>query len=367
MDSRIGTWMHRAELPIQRCIGLLIVLGALVGCSPPVELAGRAVTPLDVTAASLLPPGKSERFEWPSASDGAEVTTANGAHFRAVRFASEADARRGFEQAGEALLLRSEAMSKSSVNVGSLQYMRYGGAHVSGLIWVSGTWLFGAEARDAALLEALIAASRAGGTGDAGVAGSPLLMAILMGLAAIAAIAVMVLFIRLLIRRLAARPAADAPMLTQAALVVRLLALNDPGRPWIVRRGPEADLVVEWKYADASWWGVLGKAGAGRAYRLRLYFDEARHRCGVLDELGTVDWSAGLLSAPRVHFERSFFRGIQLANVERGVAYGFGTPIGGGAGKVLDYKFDISEVKQPVIDVVCAAGWTFQPILWPPR
>lgn len=367
MDSR--TWMgsRRAKRSVAGYMGLLIALVALAGCSPPIELAGRVVTPPDVSAVSLLPPGISQRFEWPSARDGAEVTAAGGGQFRAVRFASAGDARSGFEGAGDALLMRSDVTSKTAVDVGSLHYLRYSGPHVSGLIWVSGTWLFGAEAGDAAALGALIAASRAGGTGDAGIAASPVLLVGLMGLAAVAAVAVMILLVRLLVRRLAAKPAAGTPVRTRAELVERLLALNDSNRPWILRRGPEADLVAEWKYADASWWGVLGKAGMTRAYRLRLFLDEARHQCGALDEFGTVDWSAGLLSAPKVHFARSFFRGIQLVKVERGLAYGFATPTGGGAGKVLDYKFDISEVKQPVIDAVCAAGWTFQPILWPRR
>ena len=53
--------------------------------------------------------------------------------------------------------------------------------------------------------------------------------------------------------------------------------------------------------------------------------------------------------------------------MERSVAYGFKTPIGGGAGKVFAYTFDIVEVKQPVIDAVCASGWTYQPSIWPGR
>jgi hypothetical protein len=122
------------------------------------------------------------------------------------------------------------------------------------------------------------------------------------------------------------------------------MALNAPDRPWTVRSGPEADLVVEWKYADATWWGLLAKSGLRKAYRLRLYFDEASHRCGALDEFGEVDWSAGILAAPQVHFSKSFFRGVQLVRMERGVAYGFKTPTGG-PGKVLDYSFDINDVK----------------------
>ena len=68
----------------------------------------------------------------------------------------------------------------------------------------------------------------------------------------------------------------------------------------------------------------------------------------------------------RVHYARTFFRGVQLVRMERGVAYGFKTPAGA-PGKVLDYRFDINEVKQPVVDAVTECGWTYQPIIWPRR
>ncbi len=350
-----------------RRIALLVVLALMAGCAPPLELAGRPPTSATSSAVSLLPPGKAERLDWPSASDGAEVTTPDGARFRAVRFPSAIEAGHGFLGTREMILKRSDVTSNTSIDAGALKYVRYRGQDVSGLIWVSSTWLFDAEARDAAGLEKLIQASGAGGAGAPGLAGSLLSMVLLFGLAPVALIVVIWLLLRLVVRSFAARPAAGTPTLSRQQLVQRLLALNDPARPWIVRPGPEADLLVEWKYADASWWGVLGKAGMKRAYRLRLYFDEARHQCGALDEFGQIDWSAGLLSAPRVHFSHSFFRGIQLVKMERGVAYGFKTPTGSGAGKVLAYTFDIAEVKQPVIDAVCANGWTYQPIVWPGR
>ena len=52
--------------------------------------------------------------------------------------------------------------------------------------------------------------------------------------------------------------------------------------------------------------------------------------------------------------------------MERGVAYGLKTPTGDPA-KVLDYTFDINDVKQPVVDAVTACGWTYQPLIWPRR
>ena len=33
-------------------------------------------------------------------------------------------------------------------------------------------------------------------------------------------------------------------------------------------------------------------------------------------------------------------------------------------GKVYDYRFDIREIKGPIMDAVTAAGWRFAPVLW---
>jgi hypothetical protein len=77
-----------------------------------------------------------------------------------------------------------------------------------------------------------------------------------------------------------------------------------------------------------------------------------------------MEWGAGALTAPTVSYRRQFFRGVALVRYERGVAYGFRTPTGGGFGKVLDYKFDMMELKRPVIETVTAAGWRFRPVLW---
>jgi hypothetical protein len=125
--------------------------------------------------------------------------------------------------------------------------------------------------------------------------------------------------------------------------------------------------VVEWKFADAKWWGVLAKQGTRKSYRLRLYFDERAHRASALDEFGEVEWSAGLTAAPAVQFLKTFFRGVVLTRRERGVAYGFKTPLGGGFGKVLDYELDGGWLKDRITGEISNSGWTCQPVLRAPR
>jgi hypothetical protein len=354
----------------RRCgigVAALLVLALLAACSPPPELSGRPTTPSDVVARTLLPPGGAQQVVDAAAIDAAAVQATGGGRFAAFRFGTADAALGALARWRDRRLGQSGVSSSQSVDVGALHYTRYVGVGVHGLGWVSGTWLFTVEAPDAAALAALIEASGAGGVGAAGWAGSPSTVAVVVGLVVAAIVLVTFLLVRLLLGRLAVSPAAGISAVDRAALEQRLLALNAPDRPWMVRRDDKADLVVEWKFADATWWGLLAKSGLRKAYRLRLCFDETRHRCGALDEFGDVEWSAGVLGAPRVHFQRSFFRGVQLVRKERGIAYGFKTPTGGGAGKALDYSFDIDALKQPVIEAVTAGGWTYRPILWPRR
>lgn len=349
-----------------RLCAVAVAAGVLAGCLPPHELEGRPPTPADATATALLPPGRVERVATPGVVDGARVTTSDGSSLVALRFASSAGAIGELDRRRDALEGRSDLNSKSTVDAGAIQFARYGAPGISGLLWASGTWFFAAEARDPAALAALISASHAGGMeGGTGIGSATTLVA-LYGGALVAMVALIAGLIWLVVRSLAVPPTPRVVPVSAEIMRQRLLALNAPDRPWIVRSGPEADLIVEWKFADATWWGILSKSGMRKAYRLRLYFDAATARCGALDEFGEIEWSAGLLGAPKVHFRRSFFRGIQIARLERGVVYGMKGPAGPLA-KVVDYKFDIAEVKQPIMAEVLAAGWTWRPILWPGR
>ncbi|MFD2181118.1 hypothetical protein [Rhodoplanes azumiensis] len=340
---------------------------ALAACAPPAEL-DRPPAPPAAAARALLPPGRSEAVALPdavaaAAVDTATVTTSDG-RLTAARFATPEAARHGFGALADAVDRRAGPTSRSRVAVGALHYMRYAGPGLAGLVWASGPWLFAAEAASPEQLAGLIAASRVGGIEDTGAATWVLI-------ASLAGVAVLLLLIGLLVRRIlrsaVVAPAPGVVPVPRDALLARLKALDDPSRPWQVRSAPDADLVVEWKYADAAWWGVMAEQGVRETYRLRLYLDEARHRVGARDEVAAVEWSAGMLPTPRFTVERQGFRGVQLARKKREVAYGFDTPTGGGFGKKLDVRFDLDTLKAPVVATVTQAGWSYVPVLRPWR
>jgi hypothetical protein len=84
------------------------------------------------------------------------------------------------------------------------------------------------------------------------------------------------------------------PPVTKHELLDRLLALNDPSKPYHIVKGVDADLIAEWKVVDAKWYGILNKSGLKEAYRALLLLDEARHAVRCYEELGTVSWTVGL-------------------------------------------------------------------------
>lgn len=146
-------------------------------------------------------------------------------------------------------------------------------------------------------------------------------------------------------------------------LANKLLALNDAAKPYHVVRGGDSDLVAEWKFVDASWYGIFSKSGLRGAYRMNLLLDEVRHSVRCYEELGSVTWTASTNgSVPRVHYRKSFFGGRILYKKEWGRGYGIKDPSTLEFGKVYDYRFDIDDIRQPVIAAVEEGGWEWVPV-----
>ncbi|MCA0300820.1 MAG: hypothetical protein LCH95_00300 [Proteobacteria bacterium] len=354
------TWLRAAAL---------LVCLLLAACGPPKELEGRPTAPPDVAAARLLPPGMVRLLSGTRARDAAEVRTRSGGWLAALRFSSTAEAHAEFVARAAERASRPDTSATTRVDYGAVQWLRYGFPGGTGLTWQSDRWVFIAEAPDAAQLAQLIADSRVGGTGPLPAFAASGLLGI-AGLAAfLAVLAIGCLW--LLRRSLVVRPPAGVLPVEPDALRARLLALEASDRPWQVRTGtaagvPSADLVVEWKWADAQWLGLLARNGLTRTYRLRLYLDPGTHQCGALDETSEVDWSAGAVAAPRLSYSRSVFRGVRIARRERAAAWAAATSLGMPQ-PAVDARFDLDALKQPVIAAVTAAGWTYRPLLWPPR
>jgi hypothetical protein len=153
------------------------------------------------------------------------------------------------------------------------------------------------------------------------------------------------------------------PPVSRQELEDRLLSLNDPSKPYQIVKGDEADLVAEWKIADSKWWGVFNKSGLKYVYRASLLLDEKRHSVRCYEQLVYITWIVGLDGVkPYVSYQKSFFGGRILYKKEKAKGYGIKQLKTLEAGKMYDYKFDIDEIRGPIIAVVEESGWEWVPV-----
>jgi hypothetical protein len=146
-------------------------------------------------------------------------------------------------------------------------------------------------------------------------------------------------------------------------LIDRLLALNDASKPYHITQGVDTDLVAEWKIVDAEWYGVLNKSGLKQAYRALLLVDESRQSVRCCEELGAISWTVGLKGPiPAVSYARSFFRGRILYSTRYAKGYGLKQLAPPEPGKIYEYKFDVNEIRGPIIVIVEESGWEWVPV-----
>lgn len=150
--------------------------------------------------------------------------------------------------------------------------------------------------------------------------------------------------------------AAPAGVVRQPAALLRqaMLASNRDTAPFLVRDGaPEGvDLVAEWRIVEARWYEIFAKAGLSKVFKVLMKVDEASGEVRAVDQEWTVAWRAGM---PSLSLSAQAFRG-QKTEISFGTAYAFKEDLSGW-GKVYEYRFKTSEIKDPLIAVAQHHGW----------
>jgi hypothetical protein len=139
-----------------------------------------------------------------------------------------------------------------------------------------------------------------------------------------------------------------------AALREAMLASNRDTAPFIIRDGaPEGvDLVAEWRIVDARWYEIFAKASLTKVFKVLMKFDEPKGEVRAVDQEWTVEWRAGV---PSLSLSAEAFRG-QKMEMSFGTAYAFKEDLSGW-GKVYEYRFKTSEIKDPLIELALQHGW----------
>ena len=151
---------------------------------------------------------------------------------------------------------------------------------------------------------------------------------------------------------------AGAKRQSEAKLRAALMAVNRDKAPFKVRSGKKegVDLVAEWRIVDAKWYELFAKAGIKRVFKVLMKFDERKGEVRSVDQEWEVEWRAG---EPILSLKGSAFRGRKWEKSFETV-YAFRED--GSFGEVYDYRFDTSEIKEPLIEAAHKAGWDWRTV-----
>ncbi|MER5757945.1 hypothetical protein [Streptomyces sp. NPDC002082] len=150
----------------------------------------------------------------------------------------------------------------------------------------------------------------------------------------------------------------DRGIASRSAEEVRaaLLGLFAADAPYVVRGGaPEgADLVAEWRIQEPAWHTFFARTQVSRVLQIRLRLDAAAREVRSVDRQFEVTWLGG---TPRLALSAEAARG-QVTTVSRRWKVERGDD--GGLGATEVFRFDNSDLKDPLREAVLAAGWTWR-------
>ena len=97
---------------------------------------------------------------------------------------------------------------------------------------------------------------------------------------------------------------------------------------------------------------IFAKASLTKVFKILMKLDEARRQVRAVDQEWTVEWRAGI---PALSLSAEAFRG-QKVEMSFGTAYAFKEDLSG-FGKVYEYRFRTSEIKDPLQEIAAKNGW----------
>jgi hypothetical protein len=158
-------------------------------------------------------------------------------------------------------------------------------------------------------------------------------------------------------------PCTNALPISRAELRGRLLALNDIEAPFVVSEADDGRLVVDWRFADARWLDLARAHGMRHVHRILLELDEDHRTVRPTEQATRFAWAAGS-GAAAVRWSTNV--GIVLFQRETQRVFGLQLDEFGRLEPRLSYsyRFDLQEMKAPLVAAVTRAGWRWRPTLW---
>lgn len=173
-------------------------------------------------------------------------------------------------------------------------------------------------------------------------------------------------FIRLVSWSMTFDPEPGSRPITRQDLHQRLQAINDGAQfPFTVTPGKRPDeIIVDWKYADAVWLDLLRAHKISELTRLTIRLDESDHTARVREMSYQFSASGGAGGAG-LSFKMQW-GAVTFYETKRETVYGIqienGRPV---ARLSYSYRFDIREMRDPLLKLITSNGWTFRCVTLP--
>jgi hypothetical protein len=162
----------------------------------------------------------------------------------------------------------------------------------------------------------------------------------------------------------AVRPKVGIQAVSEPELKQRLLAINSMDVPFLVveKKGKKLDVI--WRLADAKWVGLMTANKVSRVEIMRLRLSDRNKSCRAVEISKAIKASADGTTL-QFAFSFSFFRGIVFGQWEYEKQFGLIFRDGGLTfDTAYEYKFSLSELKNPVVNIIVSSGWSFQPVMF---
>ena len=172
------------------------------------------------------------------------------------------------------------------------------------------------------------------------------------------------LFLRLVTWATEVAPQPVANAVGAGTLKERLFGVRFLNSPITVGPGRVDDqLVVDWKYADATWADHARAHGMRKSHRLILELDEATRIVRCREFHSESGWDAGAGGAS-IQWKASWK--IVFYQYEHERVYGLQIGRNGtlAPSPTYAYTFDLREMKNPIIAAVSAAGWRWRQVFF---
>ncbi|NQV11740.1 hypothetical protein HQ524_00090 [Candidatus Uhrbacteria bacterium] len=170
-------------------------------------------------------------------------------------------------------------------------------------------------------------------------------------------------WMRITSRVMSIKPPRGVEPVAESELRKRLMDINNLDVPFTVRKDLHDGIIVTWNIVDEKWGEVLAAYSINMVQSIRLRIDEKDHTVLAQDQSVSRKKAINLLSG-EASFSMSFFKGIDLLSYNRAISGGLIFKDGKWKlGKAYDYRFSLSEMKNPIISAIGYSGWTYKPTL----